>query len=61
MAPTSGGAIAVVNKKEELWKRRWARAKGLMEEHGVVLKSWRVGTDVMDDAVRLIDGWQKDH
>lgn len=44
------------NKKEELWKRRWARAKELLESHGVVeLRSWRVGSDVMEHSVRLVE------
>ncbi|KAI9834439.1 MAG: hypothetical protein M1826_002593 [Phylliscum demangeonii] len=43
-----------INKKEELWKRRWARAKEILEVHGVELRTWRVGRDVMDDAVRLV-------
>jgi len=44
-----------VNKKFQLWKRRWARAKEILEGKGVMLRSWRVGTDVMDDAVRLVE------
>jgi len=39
----------------ELWKRRWARAKDIFDGKGVMLRSWRVGTDVMDDAVRLVE------
>ena len=46
----------VLNKKEEMWIRRWARAKELFEEKGVVLKAWRVGEDVADEAVRLVEG-----
>ncbi|KAI9795412.1 MAG: hypothetical protein M1833_007200 [Piccolia ochrophora] len=45
----------VGNKKEELWKRRWARAKQILEDKGVVLKSWRVGDDAMKDAVKLVE------
>ncbi|KAL6719501.1 hypothetical protein ACLMJK_003741 [Lecanora helva] len=45
----------VLSKKEEMWARRWARAKGIFEERGVVLKTWRVGADVADEAVRLVD------
>lgn len=44
-----------VNKKVELWKRRWARAKDTFDSKGVMLRSWRVGTDVTDDAVRLVE------
>jgi phosphatidate phosphatase APP1 len=53
-----GGAPAGLpyNKKEEMWKRRWARAKDIMKREGVVLRSWRVGTDVMDECVAIVEG-----
>lgn len=51
-----GGAIgATYNKKEEMWKRRWARSEEIMNRDGVVLKTWRVGSDVMDECVRLVE------
>lgn len=43
-----------VNKKEELWKRRWARSKDIMEAQGVVLRAWRVGSDVEDVCIKLV-------
>ncbi|KAG8626592.1 hypothetical protein KVT40_005537 [Elsinoe batatas] len=43
-----------VNKREELWKRRWRRAKDIMDRQGVMLRSWRVGTDVMDECVSAV-------
>ena len=42
-------------KKEELWRRRWARAADILAGKGVQLRSWRVGEDVMDDAVKLVE------
>jgi len=57
-AATFGAADAMglpVSKKEELWKRRWARAKGIMDERGVVLRTWRVGGDVSAETFRLVD------
>ncbi|KAI9722036.1 MAG: hypothetical protein M1812_001996 [Candelaria pacifica] len=51
---------APVNKKEEMWKRRWARAKGILESKGVVLRSWRVGSDAVGDCVRLVDRAQRE-
>lgn len=45
---------ATVNKKAELWKRRWKRAQMILADDDVVLRSWRVGTDVMDEAVGLV-------
>lgn len=59
--PAAGGgggapAGAPYNKKEEMWNRRWARARQIMKREGVVLKSWRVGTDVMDECVKIVEG-----
>ena len=42
-------------KKEDLWRRRWARAEELMRAQGVLLRTWRVGGDVVDDAVRVVE------
>ncbi|KAL2044207.1 hypothetical protein N7G274_002912 [Stereocaulon virgatum] len=50
----------VLSKKEELWLRRWQRAKEIFDEKGVVLKSWRVGDDVADEAVRLVERAKKE-
>lgn len=58
-AATFGGAADVlglpVSKKEEMWKRRWARAKGIMDDKGVVLRTWRVGGDVSAETLRLVE------
>lgn len=43
-----------INKKEDLWKRRWALAKEAMDARGVMLRSWRIGDDIVEDAVPLI-------
>ena len=45
---------APVNKREEVWKRRLARAKESLEGKGVILKTWRVGSDVEQEAVKLV-------
>ncbi|KAL8976267.1 MAG: hypothetical protein Q9205_007690, partial [Flavoplaca limonia] len=50
---TTGGTMR--SKKEELWTQRWERAKAVMDEKGVVLKSWRVGTDVLGTCVSLVE------
>ncbi|MCJ1473258.1 hypothetical protein MMC13_001909 [Lambiella insularis] len=49
-----------LGKKEELWKRRWARAKEILDDKGVMLRAWRVGQDVIDDATRLVERAQKE-
>ncbi|MCJ1366274.1 hypothetical protein MMC16_005402 [Acarospora aff. strigata] len=56
----NGNPTQPVNKKLELWKRRWARAKEILDGKGVMLRSWRVGTDVMDDAVGLVERAKKE-
>jgi len=49
-----------LNKKEELWKRRWARAKKVLDEKGVMLRAWRKGDDVMETAVKLVERAQRE-
>lgn len=51
----SSSTNSSVNKKEEIWNRRWARAKEIFESKGVMLKTWRVGEDVLEDAVALVE------
>ncbi|KAK8220438.1 hypothetical protein IWZ01DRAFT_555189 [Phyllosticta capitalensis] len=55
--PTSapGSATPVGNKREELWRKRWTKAEQILNENGVLLRSWRVGDDVMDESMQLID------
>ncbi|KAJ5643464.1 uncharacterized protein N7484_005971 [Penicillium longicatenatum] len=43
------------NKREELWRRRWERASEILESHGVVLGSWRVGSDAQPVCMWLIE------
>jgi phosphatidate phosphatase APP1 len=50
----NGGGGGVYNKREDMWRQRWARAEQIMGEQGVLLRSWRVGTDVVGEAERLI-------
>lgn len=56
----ANGSEQVLSKKEELWMRRWARAKEIFEDKGVVLRAWRVGEDVADEAVRLVEAARKE-
>jgi hypothetical protein len=44
-----------VNKRLELWQQRWERAREYCREKGVVLRSWRVGGDVADECVRIVE------
>jgi hypothetical protein len=62
MAGGDGGAPvgASIDKKEEIWRRRWQRAEYELKRKGVVLRSWRVGGDVMDEAVRIVERAMRD-
>ncbi|KAF2169790.1 hypothetical protein M409DRAFT_64801 [Zasmidium cellare ATCC 36951] len=44
-----------LSKKEYLWQQRWARAKSVLERNGVTLRTWRVGSDVADVCVKLVE------
>jgi phosphatidate phosphatase APP1 len=50
----NGGEGQYGTKREQLWRQRWAKAEEIMRERGVVLRSWRVGTDIMEEAERII-------
>ncbi|KAL1644537.1 hypothetical protein SLS61_008805 [Didymella pomorum] len=50
-----------VNKREAMWRQRWARAEQVLSEQGVVLRSWRVGTDLMAEAERIIKANEKEN
>lgn len=43
-----------VNKKEELWNQRLDRAREILQRRGVVLRTWRVGEDIMDESIELV-------
>lgn len=52
--PISAPPSPLPNKREELWRRRWERAQEILDREGVVLGSWRVGGDVQDVCVWLV-------
>lgn len=56
----NGNPTNPINKKEDLWNRRWARAKEIFDAKGVMLKTWRVGADVIEDATALVERAGKD-
>jgi hypothetical protein len=53
--PYGNGAAPPVNKRVDMWKSRWERAEGYCKHKGVVLKSWRVGSDVVEESRRLVE------
>lgn len=44
-----------VNKKLEIWRRRWKKAEQILSSQGVKLRSWRVGGDVYLETIRNIE------
>jgi phosphatidate phosphatase APP1 len=50
-----GAPFATPDKKEEMWRRRWARAEHELNSRGVILRSWRVGEDVSGEAERIVE------
>lgn len=51
---------APVNKKVDMWRRRWKRAKDILDAHHVELRSWRTGEDVRFDACRLVESHMRE-
>lgn len=49
-----GEAGRVVDKREMLWRQRWARAEQVLGEQGVVLRGWRVGGDAEGVAEKVV-------
>ena len=46
---------APMNKKVDMWRRRWKRAKDILDAHHVQLHSWRTGRDVCLVAYELVE------
>lgn len=44
-----------MSKKEYLWQQRWQRAKIVLERNGVTLRTWKIGSDVADVCVKLVE------
>jgi phosphatidate phosphatase APP1 len=53
-APASAALDPTISKKQEVWQRRWEYAHDRLERKGVRLLSWRVGSDVKDDVLRIV-------
>ncbi|KAF2131006.1 hypothetical protein P153DRAFT_355796 [Dothidotthia symphoricarpi CBS 119687] len=48
-----------VNKRELMWRQRWARAEEIMADRGVVLRTWRVGSDAVAETEQIIRRYEK--
>lgn len=56
LAGGDGGAPgAPIDKKLEIWRRRWARSEDIMRKNGVTLAMWRNGGDVMDRCTDIVE------
>ena len=49
-----------MSKKEVMWKQRLARAQAMLEPRGVTVRTWRVGSDVHDVCVKLVEAALRD-
>ena len=50
-----GPPPTAASKREDLWRRRWATAEQTLRSKGVVLRSWRVGSDVTNESIKLVE------
>lgn len=55
-----GNTALPMSKKEEMWRQRWSKAKKIFDEKGIVLRTWREGHDVRDEAIKLIEKAERD-
>ncbi|KAM5508400.1 hypothetical protein McanMca71_000370 [Microsporum canis] len=56
----SEGQAGGLNKREEMWLRRWERAKEILDREGVPLYSWRDGGDVEQPCLELVRRAQRE-
>ncbi|KAG0641450.1 hypothetical protein HOY80DRAFT_954447 [Tuber brumale] len=45
----------LLSKKEGLWRRRWERAQDICGENGVILRRWKVGSDVEAECRAVVE------
>ncbi|KAK2832651.1 hypothetical protein FQN49_006882, partial [Arthroderma sp. PD_2] len=57
---TSETQTGSLNKREEMWLRRWERARETLDREGVPLYSWRDGGEVEELCLHLVRGAQRD-
>ncbi|KAF2424402.1 actin patch protein 1, partial [Tothia fuscella] len=57
---SASGQNLPVNKKVDMWNQRWTRAQQVLKEKGVTLKSWRVGSDVLEESIKLVEKAEKE-
>jgi phosphatidate phosphatase APP1 len=58
-AANNNGLTKSQNNRIEMWKRRWGQAEATLRKEGVLLRTWRVGTDAIDDSVKLVERAKK--
>lgn len=47
-------ATTSAERKLEVWNRRWAYARAALEKNGVILKTWKVGSDVKEECLEIV-------
>ncbi|KAF2668498.1 hypothetical protein BT63DRAFT_479906 [Microthyrium microscopicum] len=56
--PNTAAAAAGMTRAEtnrlELWKRRWANAEHTLRKEGILLRTWKVGSDALPDSERIV-------
>jgi len=52
--------VVPINKKLDLWRRRWKRAKEILDSQNVQLRAWRAGSDICLEAVQLVEKTMRD-
>lgn len=57
---SSDAPTQLPSKREEAWRRRWARAQEILNSRGVALHSWKTGFDAEDLCARLVRQAQND-
>lgn len=50
----------IPTKQEEAWQRRWDRAQDILRKQNVMLVSWRVGKDVHEMCIKLVEREMRD-
>lgn len=58
-AANDNGLSKSQNNRIELWKQRWSKAEAVLRKEGVLLRSWKIGNDAIDDSVRLVERARK--
>lgn len=51
---SSGQEPKAIDKRVELWRKRWETANEILGEQGVLLRSWKEGQDAQEECLELV-------